>query len=592
MSYQTARTIISTLEEIRRGEIVLPAIQRELVWSPNQISRLFDSLMQGYPFGVFLYWLVKPENSQNYKFYDFIVKFHQRDRAHNQPSAPMPNTPLKAVLDGQQRLTALNIGLRGSMALKLPRMRWNNPAAFPIRELHLDLLWEPDEEDEQGLMYRFDFLTEEELNKAEENECWFPVKDILDMELGPAMMEWLTERISQRHVVRASRPLFRLYNVVHTEILITCYEENSQELEKVLQIFIRMNSGGTPLSYSDLLLSIAVAQWTQVDAREEIHALVDDLNRSGNGFSFSKDLVLKASLMLSDVGSVGFKVENFNRSNMSIVEKKWEDIKRALTLTVQLISNFGFNERNVTAHNSVLPIAYYLMHRKHTQSFLSHTQYEADRHAIREWLIRSLLKTGIWSGGTADGMLADIRVEIIKSNENEAFPSNRIYAVMAGRGRPLAFEEEEIENLADMQYGNRLTFALLSLLFPHVDLRNHFHVDHVFPKAKFTRRELSKTGVPDNEIDEFIQSRDGLANLQLLQGLENTEKNSSLPAKWLRKAFSDPTNRQEYQDLHLLGEVPESIAKFDTFYESRRERLKEKITKLLGRSAIQSRVPN
>ena len=79
-------------------------------------------------------------------------------------------------------------------------------------------------------------------------------------------------------------------------------------MQKVLQIFIRTNSGGTVLSYSDLLLSVAVAQWSQYDAREEILQLVDDLNNIGNGFTLSKDWVLKAGLMLSDIGSVGFKV--------------------------------------------------------------------------------------------------------------------------------------------------------------------------------------------------------------------------------------------------------------------------------------------
>ena len=108
------------------------------------------------------------------------------------------------------------------------------------------------------------FLTNERVGRPLENECWFPVKDILNMELGTPMIEWLNERLPQEHVNRASQPLFRLYNVVHTESLISYYEETAQELEKVLQIFIRMNSGGTPLSYSDLLLSIAVAQWTPI----------------------------------------------------------------------------------------------------------------------------------------------------------------------------------------------------------------------------------------------------------------------------------------------------------------------------------------
>jgi hypothetical protein len=102
--------------------------------------------------------------------------------------------------------------------------------------------------------------------------------------------------------------------------LINYYEEKTQDLEGVLNIFIRLNSGGTVLSYSDLLLSIAVAQWKQVDARAEIHKLVDELNRIGTGFALSQDFVLKAGLMLADIASVGFKVENFTTANMAALE--------------------------------------------------------------------------------------------------------------------------------------------------------------------------------------------------------------------------------------------------------------------------------
>ena len=54
--YQTGQTIKETLDQIQCKKLVLPAIQREFVWRPEQIYRLFDSLMQGYPFGTFLYW--------------------------------------------------------------------------------------------------------------------------------------------------------------------------------------------------------------------------------------------------------------------------------------------------------------------------------------------------------------------------------------------------------------------------------------------------------------------------------------------------------------------------------------------------------
>ena len=60
--------------------------------------------------------------------------------------------------------------------------------------------------------------------------------------------------------------------------IINYYVEEEQDLDKVLNIFIRVNSAGTVLGYSDLLLSMATAEWTAYDAREEINRLVEDLN--------------------------------------------------------------------------------------------------------------------------------------------------------------------------------------------------------------------------------------------------------------------------------------------------------------------------
>ena len=579
--YQTGPTIKQTLDDIQGNKIVLPAIQREFVWDHSQICRLFDSLMQGYPFNTFLYWQVEPEHSEKFQFYDFVREYHQRDNPHCPRLAPMLNKQLTAVLDGQQRLTALNIGLRGSMAWKRPRLWWNNPHAFPTRKLYLDLLWQPDEDDEYGLKYKFLFRTREQLEAAKTNDkvCWFPVSEVLTMVEPYQVSEWLfSAQLAPEHNRQANRTLHNLYDVVHNKNLIAFYEERSQELDKVLQIFIRTNSGGTILSYSDLLLSVAVAQWKQHDAREEIHSVVDELNRIGSGFTFSKDLVLKAGLLLSDIVNIGFKVDNFGQSNMTEVESKWDDIKNALLLTVELVADFGFNGQNLTSHNAILPIAYYLYKRKFGESYLASTAFKDDREAIRMWLIRTLIK-GVW-GGSSDTLMTALR-QIIKDKESFDFPLEQM---MTGGGRSLVFEEEEIEDLVDMQYGNRLTFGLLSLLFSHVDLTNHFHVDHVFPAARFTRDNLGKTGVPDDKVDDFIQNRNGLANLQLLQGTLNLEKSAKLPSEWLAETYSNDLNgRQAYQDRHLLGEVPENIGCFDTFYNSRRERLKAKITELLGR---------
>ena len=581
--YRTGETIKETLDEIFKHDLVLPAIQREFVWRPEQICRFFDSLMQGYPFGTFLYWRVSPENSGKFKFFDFVRNYHERDNPHCPPLDELPNRQLTAVLDGQQRLTALNIGLRGSMATKLPRRHRNNPSAYPTKRLHLDLLWQPDEDDEEGLKYRFRFLTDEEASENKEGGCWYPVGKVLHLpNAGPAMNRWLNDRLPQEQVTPAFDTLFELYEVVRSKHLVAYYEEKGQELDNALQIFSRMNDGGTPLSHSDLLLSIAVAQWTVHDARKEIHDLVDELNHIGTGFTFSKDLVLKAGLMLSDIGSVGFKVDNFNRENMDTFESKWEEIKRALILTVRLVASFGFTERSLTAYSAILPIAYYLYLKNPGNSFLSHGSFEQDRKEIREWLIRSLLKSGIWGSGL-DTLLTALR-RIIGESGTGNFPVVRIREEMARRGRELEFNDEEVEELADMRYGSRLTFALLSLLFPFVDLRDQFHVDHIFPSSRFADRRLKASGVPEDKVTYFGERKDGLANLQLLRGEVNTEKNATMPAEWLSRTYIDDTSRRAYQERHLLGDVPEPITEFVTFYDARRERLKERIKELLGYS--------
>lgn len=578
--YQTGDTIKQTLEDIRRNKFVLPAIQREFVWQPEQIARLFDSLMQGYPFGTFLFWKVDQSNSSQYNFYGFVRDYHQRDNPHCPQLPPFHNTEVTAVLDGQQRLTALNIGLCGSMARRLPYKWKNNPHAYPVKHLYLDLLAEHGDAEDGGEKYRFEFLTAEQAESDTPDECWFKVGDILGMQNGPLMLAWLNKRLPQERTTHAFTVLDQLFQVVHNLRLISFYEEKSQSLEKVLNIFIRTNSGGTVLSYSDLLLSIAVAQWS-ADARTQIHALVDELNDTGDGFGFSKDLVLKAGLMLSDIGSVGFKVENFSRENMEVLEQKWPEVQRSLIVAVQLLASFGFSGKTLRADSSVLPIAYYIQKRGLDSKYITRTQYADDRAKIRLWLTRSLLKaSGIWGSGL-DTLLTAIR-DVISIQGADAFPEEALYEVMAKRGKSLAFTDAEIEELAEMEYGDKRLFTLLTMLFPFVKVaKHHFHIDHVFPFVRFTKPKLRKAGVNDGDLEEFRDMANRLPNLQLLEGGENIIKKATMPSEWLEENMK-ASERKHYCDNHLIGTVPESITDFKDFYDARKERLKEKIGTLLG----------
>ena len=269
------------------------------------------------------------------------------------------------------------------------------------------------------------------------------------------------------------------------------------------------------LSYSDLLLSIATAQWEQRDARSEINTLVDALNVTGLGFNFSKDFVLKAGLMLSDIASVGFKVENFDRNNMKKLESNWPQVAETLRLTARLIASFGLSRDTITADSALLPVAYYLHTRRCDDAYLTSKAEADDRKIVKHWLIRSLIKPGIWGSGL-DVLLTALR-EVIRGASGK-FPDESLEREMRVRGKSLAFTNEEVEELADMKYGSRDLFGLLTLLFPFVDTRNQFHIDRVFPTAVFHARKLKQLGLSDDDIARLQDSKDRISNLQLLQG--------------------------------------------------------------------------
>lgn len=576
--YKPGGTIKAALDRIQKKEYVLPAIQREFVWKPEQIERLFDSLMQGYPFGTFLFWKVSPKMSGKFKFYDFVLNYHQRDAAHCPELPILHDQGVTAVLDGQQRLTAINIGLRGSLAVKQPNMWWNNPGAFPKRTLRLNLL-APDEAGEDGTRFAFKFLTDEQAARTD-NALWYTVPNILGVSGAMAAFTSLMGKgLTEAQLSKASFILDKLYGVVHSKDLIHYYEEEDQDLERVLNIFIRLNSGGTILSYSDLLLSIAVAQWTKRDARTEIHSLVDELNQLGTGFDLSQDFVLKAGLMLADIASVGFKVENFTVDNMAKLEEHWPDIRNALSRTIELVASFGFNGRTLRADSALLPIAYYLLHRKAPANYVTHTSFQIDRKTIQLWLIRSLLKaSGIWGSGL-DTLLTALR-EIIKKEGAAEFPVAELQVEMDIRAKSLSFSDAEIEDLLSMQYGDKRLFALLAMLFPFVDLHNQFHIDHVFPKSHFNKVKLKKLGLEDDH-ERLLSLANSLANLQLLDGAANVEKQASLPIAWMAKSFTGDETRKAYQDRHLLADIPADIHGFEAFVAKRREALSQKLKELL-----------
>lgn len=579
MAFVKPISIKEAVDSVHKKKYLLPAIQREFVWDTYQIERLFDSLMRDYPISSFLFWEVEKENIKNYQFYEFVREYHERDNTHNPKANIDGENGITAILDGQQRLTSLYIGLKGTYAYKLPRKRWDNDSAFPKRKLCLNLIAPSKDGD---LQFDFQFLTEKEYKQEDESHVWFTVGDILNLEKPVEINKYLIKhgllKLDDDKAEFANDALYKLWEVIHKNESINFFLEKDESLDKVLNIFIRVNSGGTQLSYSDLLLSIATAQWKEKDAREEITSFVDEVNAIGDGFNINKDFVLKNCLVLSGFKDIAFKVDNFNQKNMLEIERKWEDITEAIRSAVVLLSNLGYHRDTLTSNNALIPIATYLYKIGSPTNFSESSKYQDDREKIFKWLVMVLLKRTF--SGQPDNVLRPIRAVI--NSAGSGFPFDEIIAKLKGSTKAISFDDDEIDNLLYYQYAQAYTYSVLAFIYPSLDFRNKFHQDHIFPKKLFTAKKLKKRGIDDNNIEFYLENFNYLANLQLLEGVPNQEKSGTDFDVWIKEKYPNNDDRKAYMKRNYIPDVDLSLENFKEFIEEREKLIVSAFKKLLA----------
>lgn len=585
MSFQTPITIAEAIDNIEANRYLLPAIQREFVWPSEKIEWLFDSLMRGYPISSFLFWNVESGSGPTYKFYRFLRKFRQVYQVHNEEATIDGLKDFTAVLDGQQRLTSLYIGLKGSYAYKEKWRHWTNDEwSMPTRQLYLNIKRKlnPDDE-EDGREFEFSFLKESDTAKADIHAGeWFRVGKILDLRNIATFNEYVTEQGMDKTAITI---LAQLQQVIFSDRVINYFLEKAQDLHKALNIFIRINSGGQPLNFSDLIMSIAISNWQAKNAREEIHGLVDSVR--GIGFSISKDLIFKTYLYLYS-RDIRFKATNFSADNAHNFEKDWEKIRDAILATFELIRDFGYDEFTLTSKNVVIPVIYYLYHRGICKDFGSAVRYKADRETIQKWLHVMLLKRVLGTGG-ADGTLSQIRrafTDDVLSSEPikvaiQSFPSAEINSQLK---RDMSVGDEFVEELLKTQKDDRYAFSILALLYPNLDYRNHdFHKDHLHPISAFNRKAIDAMGLDDPTKERFLSPEwnNSIVNLQMLDSNENKSKQDRSLGDWV--AFeTQRKDRVAFLDRQLIpvdGHL--SFNEFVAFSDARKNLLAAKLKEVL-----------
>lgn len=572
MAYKKA-TILWILDTINSRQMYLPAIQRKYVWNDEQITRLMDSIMLDYPIGTFLFWKVKKNvvNQREYSMYEFIKDFHERD-AYKNPPAPQPfpaesfSDSIWAVLDGQQRLTSLYIALQGSICRKLPMKRWANDEAFPQKELYFNLRSQKASEDDD-ITYEFAFMTQKSVAESETDKLWYRVKDILQYKSPTDVMtqivntnKWNTDSVVMTNILK-------LHERLVINELINYFEVEEDAIDSVLDIFVRVNSGGTVLSKSDLLFSTVVSHWDK--ARDKIDELLTRINHKGEGFRFSNDFIMRSCLYLINLPTT-LKVETFRKDSVLEIQNCWPRIENAIAETVDLLCEFGFNAENLASYVAAMPIVYY---RFYGGSFDSKSKEE-----LKKYIVVAQLKQVF--GASNNSALQSIR-ERLKDIPGIPFSLSTLQGIHFSGDRNLCYTQEEIDALFDREIGP-YTFMVLSLLYPNLKYsQKRFHQDHMHPYAGFTTNQLKKVTLPDgstldeDKINDWQHRRNTLANLQLIEGRENEQKNKTPLVDWLKS----PENAQNVR--YLPVGISYDLENFEEFMEKRQELMVKELKRIL-----------
>jgi uncharacterized protein with ParB-like and HNH nuclease domain len=575
--FQQPITIHNALERITRSEFLLPAFQREFIWRADQIERLFDSLMQGYPISSMLFWKVKGSTKANFRFYHFLTKYIQHHHTHNDVQHTEGRNDFHAILDGQQRLTALYIGLCSSYAYKEHRRsKTYSEWSYPTRHLYLNLSKTMDAE-EGDAKYQFNFLNkadtqEQDIIALPDNTKWFRAGVVLSIHKADCLDEFAESNRLSKEEKKLIRTLER---IIHNEYTINYYEEDDQEPDKAVNIFVRINSGGTYLSFSDILFSIAIASWKTKDARTEINTLVDNVR--AKGYNIDKDYILKAFLYLYHK-DVRFRINSFNNQFIAHIEANWEAIRNAVLSLFDVLKGFGLTDYSLTSKYATLPILYFLYHNNIYADFATTISRVEDRRVVRKWLYTVLVRRTF--GGQTDTVLSQSRsaftkdIEASKIQTSPFFPSLEINAEIK---KLTEIGDDYIEELLLTQKDSQYSFPLLAMLYPHLDYNNNnFHQDHLHPEAAF--RHLLE--VDKKELGWAVYN--SVCNLQMLDANENMSKNAKSLKTWIETQTATYDSKQFCESHVIPQNVSYEITGFRSFIQERRKLLVAKLKELLN----------
>lgn len=544
-------TISKIMEEINI-KYFLPDIQRPYVWTAEQIYALYDSIMRGYPISTFLFWEA-PAN-----IIDILTPRYEFLTANKKEYIDKVNTDMKKeiyslVLDGQQRLTSLFLTLKGNFIIKNKLM-----------DLYLNIL-SGEDEDENGNLFEFKFFNVDlKLGNIfdDDNRIWIKVKHIysymVDFDLEDFISDYIKNNTNFELTNEQKRTSRKLWSNLKYHELINYYPEREPNMDKVLDIFIRTNAGGTKLSKSDLLFSTIKRNWS--NAREEFKTLINNINRNDK-YNFNHDFVLKTCLVLfsNSQNDIKYSVGNINPQLIRNIENEWTNIVKSITIIVDLIdTKYKLSSNKViSSYNALIPLIYFVYKNK-----LS-TVNNDNSILMKRWLIKILLN-GIF-GGQADTMLYISKNSIDKSKE-KVFPFYEINNSIDATKK--SFDSiDGILNKEKLKYNSSDSFLILSLLYTDINFNASYNgnlpqQDHIY----------SQSWLRENKVKE--QLINSIFNIQFLDAYCNQSKSGIDIIDWLNQIS------QEDKQKHFIPEGEWNLDNFEEFLAKRKKLFKERLEPL------------
>lgn len=562
-------SVLTALEYVNSGHMLLPDIQREYVWDYSDIEKLFESIVDEYPVGSCIMWETSRTtlNKEKPNLYHFVRDFKQDNTPKNNkaPELFSPESDEKAyyiVLDGQQRITSLNIALRGSfMSFKGGRGRSRqNPNSWIKRELYYNLdFYNCSEKNDENPQKRFSFLSADELK----NGNWYKVKEILAFDdLG----EYIEDLIEKDYSKETKHDLSVLFNRLHASsegglIHYYCIKEN--DYDEALDIFVRVNSTGKKLAKSDLLFSTLIDGWKE--GKEEIDNLIKSMNSKGDGFHFNRDYLMRLALVLVDADT-NLKIQSLTKENVNDIRTNWNTVKCASENMVDALVEIGLSDETLTSYNATMPIAYYL--------YKGGKLHDANaKKEVKKFISVSTAKRLF---GVASNSALNNTRNALKSLDckKTSFSLSLFSNVTLTGDRDFNVTKDDIERWLNNYEKGQNTYVLLALLYPNLKLSQvSFHQDHCHPYVSFENKNIKSLELSDDKVKEWQKKRNLLPNLQFLEGNENESKNKTPLKDWISAG-----NTIKYFPEGVSLELKD----FDVFFDKRKELMKKELYNLFG----------